>query len=780
MLKEKYKIILITLLILASTFPNYEPDFGIGLDTSYMWALGDLFQNHFSFFKNMIYPIGPLGILKYTIVVGHEFMYSMLFSLIVKFIFVYLGILYGKLMNKSVLFSAMLFFVLSLLLYFDAVVIGACWMAVLFFVENGKSKNMVLAALISTCALLIKSSIGISCSSLLFVGLMVRYHAVKDKKELLKQCAIAIFIPFVIYAIVFRQLFGFPIQLFQTFKIASGYSTALNLAVENNFLWIALVWGTIFFIPFYLKEKRVYWIIFLSVFPFFAFWKHAVGRQDINHYYQLEFIIFLYWGLVLLVSQKQKTMVFVLFVVCFSSLLLNAQKIPDYANRKVDINGITHFNDQLLHYNNANGLAKYYSAQNIKGNVLPIEIREKIGEKTIDFYPWELSYVPANSLNWKPRTTLQSGSYSSWLDGESAKNFTHENGPEFILWHLQSDKYGGNVGDYDNRYILNNEPKTIYEILWNYKIDTITDKLVLLKKRQHFIETKTKAPKNEKWNTWINISYPEKEIILRAKINVKGSLLHKLKCFLYHDGMYFIDYKLRDGKVLTYRFNPSNAQDGLWIAPFIQNIKYNSINTELEAIRLRNTNPSLLKSEFELSWEEIFSGFSSEWNKSNFLLREPPFQSYYIYTSTFDNNESGLNVELGSSTISEEKSLSGKKSNKIAPNYGQSAIISLPIDSLFKEKDTILFRASCWFYTKKKTMGEFKLVIENIANNGEIAMPISDLFGNNYPSNDWNYIFIEKQLIKSQLQGGKIKCFFTNFDSKAPIYIDDFQFSYSY
>ena len=114
----------------------------------------------------------------------------------------------------------------------------------------------------------------------------------------------------------------------------------------------------------------------------------------------------------------------------------------------------------MLHYNNANGLAKYYSYQNIQGNVLPIEIREKIGEKTIDFYPWELSYVPANNLNWKPRTTLQSGSYSSWMDGESAKNFTHENGPEFILWHLQNDKYGGNMGDYDNRFILNNEPNT--------------------------------------------------------------------------------------------------------------------------------------------------------------------------------------------------------------------------------------------------------------------------------------------------------------------------------
>jgi hypothetical protein len=778
MTKENLKIILLTLLILACTFPNYEPDYGIGLDTSYMWGLGHLFQNDFSFFKNMIYPIGPLGILKYTVAVEHQFMYSMIFGLIAKFIIVFLGICYGKLLHKSVLFSAILFFILSLLLYFDAILIGACFMSILFFVEQGKPKHIALATLITTAALLIKSSIGISCASILFVGFVIRFYTEKDKKKGIINSGIAFIIPFIIYAILFQQLFAFPIQLFQTFKIASGYSSALNLAVENDFLLIALLWGTILFVPFYLKEKRVFWVFCLSIFPFFAFWKHAVGRQDINHYYQLEFIIFLYWGLVFLVSQKQKNILFVLFLICFSSLLLNAQKIPDYANRKVDINGITHCNNNMLHYNNANGLAKYYSYQNIQGNVLPIEIREKIGEKTIDFYPWELSYVPANNLNWKPRTTLQSGSYSSWMDGESAKNFTHENGPEFILWHLQNDKYGGNMGDYDNRFILNNEPKTVLEIFKNYKIDTITDKFVLLRKGQNKVEKINKKANSEKWNTWIKID-PSNESILRAKIEIKSGLMHKLKCFFYRDGLYFIDYKFSNGKILTYRFNPSNALDGLWIDPFIQNIKYNSTYNELKAIRLRNTNRGLLSREFELSWEIVSSDFSSSWNKSNFLLSKTPFQTQQNYTCTFDGKPS-LNIELGNSTVTNETNLSGRKSNKITPNYGQSAHISLPIDSLFKNKDTVLCRVSCWVFSKNKTMGELKLKIENSANNGELNFAISDMFGNNFPSNDWNYIFIEKQLIRSQLQGGNLHFFITNFDNKDPIFADDFEICISY
>lgn len=768
MTKEKIKIILLTLLILACTFPNYEPDYGIGLDTSYMWGLGHLFQNDFSFFKNMIYPIGPLGILKYTIAVEHQFMYSMIFGLIAKFIFVFLGICYGKLLNKSILFSAILFFILSLLLYFDAILIGACFMSILFFVEQGKPKHMALSTLITTAALLIKSSIGISCISLVFVGLIIRFFNKKDRSKLIVNSGIAIIIPFVIYAILFQQLFAFPIQLLQTVKIASGYSSALNLAVENDFLLIFLLWGSILFVPIFVKEKRVIWVLCLSIFPFFAFWKHAVGRQDINHYYQLEFIVFLYWGLVFLVSQKQKTFPFVLFLICFSSLLLNAQKIPDYANRKVDINGITHFNNNLLHYKNANGLAKYYSYQNIQGNVLPIEIREKIGEKTIDFYPWELSYVPANNLNWKPRTTLQSGSYSSWLDGESAKNFNHGIGPEFILWHLQNDKYGNNIGDYDNRYILNDEPKTVLEIFKNYKIDTITDKFVLLKKGKNNIETRSKKPSTEKWNTWIKID-PTNESILRAKIKIKGGLLHKLKCFFYRDGLYFIDYKFMDGKILTYRFNPSNAQDGLWIDPFIQNIKYNSTHTKPESIRLRNTNPGLFSPEFELVWQRIYSDFPSEWNKSNFLLKEPFSSSSQYFTYTFDDKPNLY-----------ETNLSGRKSNKIEPNYGQSAQISMPIDSLFQNKDTVLCRVSCWVFSKNKTKGELKLKIENSANNGELNFPISDMFGNNFPSNDWNYIFIERQLIRSQLQGGNLQFFITNFDNKDPIFADDFQISISY
>ena len=77
-------------------------------------------------------------------------------------------------------------------------------------------------------------------------------------------------------------------------------------------------------------------------------------------------------------------------------------------------------------------------------------------------------------------------------------------------------------------------------------------------------------------------------------------------------------------------------------------------------------------------------------------------------------------------------------------------------------------------------MGELKLKIENSTNNGELNFAISDMFGNNFPSNDWNYIFIEKQLIRSQLKGGALQFFITNFDNKDPIFADDFEISISY
>jgi hypothetical protein len=180
---------------------------------------------------------------------------------------------------------------------------------------------------------------------------------------------------------------------------------------------------------------------------------------------------------------------------------------------------------------------------------------------------------------------------------------------------------------------------------------------------------------------------------------------------------------------------------------------------------------------FEFEWEQI--QYTTNCSYENIPKGKVELNGKKIIVCDFEN-KSINNMELGNSTITDETNLSGRKSNKIEPNYGQSAQISMPIDSLFQNKDTVLCRVSCWVFSKNKTKGELKLKIENSANNGEQNLSISDLFGNNFPSNDWNYIFIEKQLIRSQLQGGNLQFFITNFDNKDPIFADDFQISISY
>ncbi|MFM5960370.1 MAG: hypothetical protein ACKOQ2_24990, partial [Dolichospermum sp.] len=57
------------------------------------------------------------------------------------------------------------------------------------------------------------------------------------------------------------------------------------------------------------------------------------------------------------------------------------------------------------------------SLSNLANIQLPDTIKNLVNCKTIDIIPWEISLVPANQLNWKPRPIFQSYSaYTKTLD----------------------------------------------------------------------------------------------------------------------------------------------------------------------------------------------------------------------------------------------------------------------------------------------------------------------------------------------------------------------------
>lgn len=85
------------------------------------------------------------------------------------------------------------------------------------------------------------------------------------------------------------------------------------------------------------------------------------------------------------------------------------------------------------------------------------------------------------------------------------------------------------------------------------------------------------------------------------KVHFEKSILQKIKSFLYKDEQFWIYLKLEDGSIHNYRYVPKNAEDGLWLNPYV----INKEKQKLKEVMFINSNPRIITSQLEIIWEEI-------------------------------------------------------------------------------------------------------------------------------------------------------------------------------
>ena len=491
----------------------------------------------------------------------------------------------------------------------DFIIIGNCLVLTILFYKKNKAIFLYISAVLAFLGLFIKTSIGVSSLSVIFVSLLIDFYHNKNIIKSLKQIGVITILGMTFGLIVFQ---GF-IPLFQffwgAFKLSSGYGETLSLFPPNNKILILLFIVLILSFPVWNKEKDVRIAFLLSVFPLFASWKHSFIRQDIYHYAVIVTFLFIFWSIMMLISSKKQIATFI--VACCTILLLyaNMKPLPMYRGINKEIVGINNFTD-VLNYRDFKQRMLSISEQNIAPNRLTEEQRALIGDKTMDVYPWEFSYISANGISWKPRRTLELGaSTSQWASMEASKNYLlKKDSPEFILFHYQKDRYDNNLGSIDDRYILNDEPLVIYNILNNYLLEEKTDKFLLFKKdiTSHFEKPILENVQNLHFNEWIDLPLSQnKSEIIRLKVISKNTFWGTIKKMLYKEAEYYIDYMLANGDVYTYRYIPKTAVDGLWCSPFIQNPKSDIIENDVVKIRLHNNSSRCISPEIIIQFEKL-------------------------------------------------------------------------------------------------------------------------------------------------------------------------------
>lgn len=772
------------------SFPKLSPVLETGLDGPANFAFNYFFANGIQTGVDVIFTYGPLGFLKAPLPLGNNLGYAILILSVMRLLFAFLLLYLGKLINpQKWMLHFFIVLILSQLVSFDLTLLGIIIISLLICKEKKQNGIWFFVAMFFTIlGVLIKASLGITSLLIIFSFLVLDYY---DKRSF-RSAIIFLFgsslLFLLIWILLYGNFYGILNYFYGTFQLIKGNSSAVALHPYNNWLIVILFILIFLLLPFFIKDKRIYFLYGLLLLSVFAFWKYSFSREENFHLKSLLDYLILFFAIVLIYSKNIKALHLALMGVCLMLYYMNMDFTEKYKiDDRVNFIGINNFISATAGYDEWIESCNNQTERNLLPKILENDILTYIDNKTIDIYPWDYSYIAANDLNWIPRPLIQCyAAYTSWLDRLNADHFASSKAPDFMLWELSKKNVGDEFGDIDERYLLNDEPNTIYQLLNKYKIIRKDRQLLLLERteKNNLSEPVIISSEESMWNEWIKV--PDvNDGILRVKFYCKGNLLRIFRNLIYKDAAFFIEYKLENEKIYKYRIVPENAKDGIWINPLLIKVSDEYIEPLVTAIRFSNSVNSLMKDDIHIDWELIkidpdrsieiiladsnlinekylsaFSIFGKNSVSENLIIGFNDFEDIY---EGWSENKDKLSKVL---SYSGDYSIKLDTANSFSPSY------SISIGDLsFPPSSTINIKASVFAYLTKGGEGNIVITVENgsnikywnAVNLQELSIP-----------NVWNKIGIDKNLPHDLKPSDVIKIYVWN-NGYNDFYVDDFE-----
>lgn len=568
--------------LLASVFLAYltflQPGAPLspGLDSSWAYGLNYVFQHKLVLGQDIYFTFGPLGFLEHTrgltvgildISTGFWFACSVTLNLLVFFLArasagnhwqlafnLCLGLVLLLLANSHVQRLMTLIYAGALLHWY-----------------NRQLAILLLLSLASTIALLVKFSNGAAALGLFLPYLLaVAWRDGKPLQALVGLASVPVFYTLLWYAI-YGHFAGMTGYIEGGLQFSRGSTSAMALNPANQ--WVAVA-------GFYLavlagitvlsRELRHGWAAMPLCFvgPLFIWSKYAFGREDGAHLGFLMAFAF-YTGILWCMaarSWQNKLSCLLVLPLCFLSwkAMHNQETGPSDFSPKPVYYPLETFQYRWQHEELYNILA-LHSDKELAPLVLPPALRERIGDSTVDIYPWETLIAAANRLNWTPRPVYQSYiSYTPFLDSANQRFYNSERAPEFIIWHDHS------FSDIGTRFPFSSDPLTLQALLQHYRKLQCEGQFCLWQRVQENLLVTTPLPSSTtaQWNSWITVPDSDTDIT-RLHVAAQRTLAGKLNLALWKEGGIEIDYRLRDGSVRTHEVVLDNAASGLWVSPYM-------------------------------------------------------------------------------------------------------------------------------------------------------------------------------------------------------------------
>ena len=395
------------------------------------------------------------------------------------------------------------------------------------------------------------------------------------------------------------------------FEFVSGYNDVMFLDNQIKSSWtfviiISLLFSAILLSNIYSSNKKdwikILTLLFLFGTAVFVLYKQAFVRADIGHINDFFRFILLLSLCNLDVHQGLKNRYskagFVIAILLPFYFLFVAQenqieiksKFPksDYISR---CEAFTSTSGMFLFENNCK---------------FPTSVLTKIGNKTVDIYPWNIQLIIENKLNYLPRPVLQSYTvftpYLANLDFDHYNNFA--TAPEFVVYDFIT---------IDGRYPLFDESKVNLALLKNYQVADLFDfdgrKVLLLQKKKDF-----KPLSFQKINEYAMLLNsplaPKKDIYY--EIGIYNSVAGKITSLFNHAPEIRLEIKLKSGSLLDFRTSKLLLETGLFSDKYFGETKnfkatFDQVNDnqDVKYYNFKPLNPSSFKDKIRITEYKI-------------------------------------------------------------------------------------------------------------------------------------------------------------------------------
>lgn len=598
-------VFLLTATVIGTTIES-------GLDPSYTFAFNYFFLHDIQIGKDIIFSFGPLSFLLWPQPQGNNLFIATIIIFILKYIFILLiynlyFLIHSKKNYLTWFFLTIYIYVFASLTNVHNILIFIPLLLVFHYYMTKKIFWIIFASSMLAIALLVKASTGI-IAFLPLLSFSVYSIFVKDYK-----IPIIIFFTLsstflLIWFSLYQNFLGIYDYLYGILELSKGNSTAMTLNPKNNWLIFLFFLFLILSFPLLKKEKHISFFYLISIVSLAAAFKYAVSRED-HIFYFLEFLLQYILLIFLIIKNVKKEDIIYLLSAYFLFILFifytpYRNNMSNYFMTSLSSLSVNTF--QAFNFQNREKNLKAISTNSLKPFILHPEDKKLIDKSTVDIYPWDTSYIAANNLNWKPRPTFQSYiSYTSYLDQNNANYIKSQEASQYLIW--QTKHWGGEISSIDGRYLLNDEPMTLYELLNHYDIVSRRDSYFILQRSKSKLTKKFIMKTEYTWNKWIDIPQNSNYTFLVANTYIERSILQKIKKLIYKEFQVYIYYKFQDNTEKRYRLVVDTAKNGLWIEPYLSELfKYKTFN-RVKSIKLEHSKDDFFKEKFQIAWYGVLS-----------------------------------------------------------------------------------------------------------------------------------------------------------------------------